>query len=68
VAFKLYMDGVSSLGAGRAAQFINLVPVFAVAQSMLILGERPSAASLAGGALVVLGLIVSQRSAAPRSV
>jgi drug/metabolite transporter (DMT)-like permease len=63
LGFKWYVDGISWLGAGRAAQFINLVPVFAVAQSMLILGERPSLGSLMGGLLVILGLFTTQRGA-----
>jgi drug/metabolite transporter (DMT)-like permease len=62
VAYKWYMDGVACLGAGRAAQFINLVPVFAVALSMVILGERPSPMSLFGGSLVIGGLVITQAS------
>jgi drug/metabolite transporter (DMT)-like permease len=65
LAFKWYMDGVAALGASRASQFNNLIPVFAVAQSMLILRERPSLASIFGGALVIAGLMVAQRSPAP---
>jgi drug/metabolite transporter (DMT)-like permease len=60
ISFTWFMDGVSTLGATRAGQFINLVPVFAVALSMLVLGERPSPLSLLGGLLVVGGLLVTQ--------
>lgn len=60
LAFKWYMDGVVVLGTSRAAQFINLVPVFAVVLSMLILGERPSLRCLVGGGLVITGLLITQ--------
>lgn len=66
IGFKWYIDGVSMLGAGRAAQFINLVPVFAVVQAMVVLGEKPSAASLLGGALVIMGLTITQFSGEKR--
>ena len=64
LAFTWFLDGVSALGASRAGQFINLVPVFAVCLSTLLLGERPSPLSLVGGVLVIGGLLLTQRSAA----
>jgi drug/metabolite transporter (DMT)-like permease len=39
VGFFFYVEGVSKIGAGRAAIFGNLVPVFGVISSALILGE-----------------------------
>lgn len=60
LAFTWFLDGVAALGASRAGQFINLVPVFAVCLSVLMLGERPSVLSLAGGLLVVGGLLLTQ--------
>jgi len=63
LAFTWFLDGVAALGASRAGQFINLVPVFAVCLSVLMLGERPSVMSLAGGLLVICGLLLTQGSA-----
>jgi drug/metabolite transporter (DMT)-like permease len=60
LAFKWFVDGVSALGAGRTAQFNNLVPVFAVVLSTVVLGEHPSGGSLLGGAVVIAGLIITQ--------
>ena len=60
LAFKWFIDGISSLGAGRTAQFNNLVPVFAVMLSRVVLGEHPSVGSLLGGAVVIAGLIITQ--------
>jgi drug/metabolite transporter (DMT)-like permease len=64
VAFVWYNDGVRRLGAARAPVFINLVPVFAVALGALLLAERIDASTLAGGALVLVGVYVLN---APRS-
>ena len=44
-------------GAARAAQFINLVPPLAVAESVLILGEPFSPSLLVGTVLVVAGAL-----------
>ncbi len=57
VAFTWYAAAVSELGATRAGMFINLVPLFAVLSGALILNERLAAATLAGGGLVVLGVL-----------
>lgn len=62
--FLWYNEGVKALGAARAAQFINLVPPLAVAESILILGEPLDPSLLVGGVLVVAGLYLTNR---PRS-
>lgn len=59
--FLWFYEGVKALGAARAAQFINLVPPLAVAQSILILGEPFDPALLAGLALVMAGLYLTNR-------
>lgn len=58
LAYLFWSIGIQRLGAGRTALFLNLVPVFA----MLIgagLGTPPTAAQLAGGALVLGGVSVA---------
>lgn len=52
LAYLLYNAGIARLGAGRAALFMNLVPVWAMAASAA-LGLAPTATQLAGGALVI---------------
>ena len=59
--FLWFYEGVKALGAARAAQFINLVPPIALAESVLILGEPLSPALLVGAALVVAGLYLTNR-------
>lgn len=56
--FLWYYQAVDRLGAMAAAAYINLVPIFGVALAALILGEVPSPALLAGGALVIVGLFL----------
>ena len=59
--FLWFYEGVKTLGAARAAQFINLVPPLAVAESVLILGEPMTSALYVGAALVLAGLYLTNR-------
>lgn len=61
VAFVWYYEGISKLGAARTVMFSNLVPVFAVLLSWLILSEPVSASLLVGGALAVVGVFLANR-------
>ena len=54
--FVWWYEGVEALGASRAAVFVNLVPLFGVLLSALILSESLEVSQLAGGILVVLGV------------
>jgi len=63
IGFSWYSEGVRVLGAARAAAFINLVPVFAVLQAAVLLGERLSAGVLLGGFVVLLGVWLTNRPA-----
>jgi drug/metabolite transporter (DMT)-like permease len=60
-AFMLFLKGISQIGASRASIFINLVPVFGVLFSALILDENPGAGALLGGALVITGVRLLNR-------
>jgi drug/metabolite transporter (DMT)-like permease len=59
--FLWFYEGVKALGAARAAQFINLVPPLAVAESVLLLGEPMTPALYVGTALVVGGLYLTNK-------
>lgn len=67
LAFTWYAEGVQRLGAGRAAAFINLVPVAAVLLAAWLLGERLILAELAGGALVLLGVTLTNTAVRQRN-
>jgi O-acetylserine/cysteine efflux transporter len=47
--------------AAVVAPFTLLVPIFGIAAAALTLGERPSAAELVGGAVVIAGLLYGLR-------
>jgi drug/metabolite transporter (DMT)-like permease len=56
VGFVWWYDGVAELGAARASVFVNLVPIFGVLLSALILSEKLNGSQLAGGIVVVVGV------------
>ena len=61
LGFTWFSAAVQRIGASRASIFINLVPVAAVLQGALLLGERLDASVLGGGALVIAGVMLTQR-------
>jgi drug/metabolite transporter (DMT)-like permease len=68
VGFILYYEGIRVLGAGRASAFINLVPISAALVGYFFLGEILGVATLAGGALVIAGVYLTNRTARPGQV
>lgn len=62
IAFTWYAEGVHRIGATRAAIFINFVPVCAVLLGAVLLGEVLSPAVISGGALVLAGIILTNRA------
>ena len=56
LGFTWFADGVKQLGAAKASAFVNLVPVFAVLQAVVLLGEHLAMPVLAGGLLVIVGV------------
>ncbi len=61
LAFVWFYDGVLAIGAARTAVFINLVPVFAIALGVLLLGEPLEISMLAGAAIVIAGVLLINR-------
>jgi len=58
LAYLFWGMGIQQLGAGRAALFLNLVPVFAMLVSG-VLGTPPSAAQVTGGLIVLAGVTLA---------
>ncbi|HEY8976467.1 MAG TPA: DMT family transporter [Burkholderiaceae bacterium] len=58
VAYAWYFEGVAALGAGAAAGYISLVPLFGVLFATSWLGEPLDASIVVGGALAVIGMAV----------
>ncbi len=66
LVYPLFNLALKANGVVRAVGFKLLVPVFAIALSVLLLGERPGAASLAGAAVVIASVALIQRIPARR--
>lgn len=61
VGDALYISSLKSLGVSRAFPITNSYPVFTVVFSVLLLGEHITAFTLAGMALVLLGVYLVAR-------
>jgi drug/metabolite transporter (DMT)-like permease len=69
VAFVCWFGAVQRLGAAKAGLLVGLMPIAAVALDIVLNGRAPSAADLAGTALVAAGVAYGARpprAAAPR--
>ncbi|MGV3653444.1 MAG: DMT family transporter [Noviherbaspirillum sp.] len=61
IALIWYYQGVKAIGPARTAVFNNLVPVFGVALSAVLLSEPILSSMVAGGALVIAGVTLTNR-------
>ena len=61
IAFVWFYDGVRAIGPARSMVFVNLVPIFAIAFAMLLLGETLEWSMVAGAALVIAGVFIINR-------
>jgi drug/metabolite transporter (DMT)-like permease len=57
-AYFLYVFALARIGPIGIAPFINLIPVVGALGGVLILGERLAAAQIAGGGVVIVGVLV----------
>lgn len=62
IPFVWYYRGVAEIGAARTAVFTNLVPVFGVILGIVLLGEQMHLSMPLGGALVIGGVVLTNRS------
>lgn len=58
LAYAWYLQGVKVLGAGAAAAYMSLVPLFGLLFSGFWLGEPFTASLLRGGALAIVGMLL----------
>ena len=61
IGYFLYIEGVSKIGASRSAIFGNLVPVFGVLTSYLLLGENLSTWTAVSFLLIFAGVVLVNR-------
>jgi drug/metabolite transporter (DMT)-like permease len=62
VGYGLWYIALSKLPSSNVAVFNNLQPVLTSVLALLLFGLEPSGAYLIGGALALLGVVVTQRS------
>lgn len=62
LAFVWFYRGVHELGASRAGQFINLVPVSGVCLGAVVLDEPITWSVITGGGMVLAGLWLTNRA------
>ena len=67
VGFVLFYWAVRRFGAGTASMVSYLVPIFALVQAVLILGEQPAPLEVIGGAVILAGVRVATLRSGPRS-
>ncbi len=67
-SYICWYEGIRRVEASRAAAYTGIVPVVALALPALLLGERPSATSVAGCFLVALGIVATALPRNPQSV
>lgn len=58
IAFLFWNRSIKELGAGRAALFGNLIPVFSSVEAVLLLGERITIIHIISFVLILAGLIM----------
>jgi drug/metabolite transporter (DMT)-like permease len=61
IGFVWYYEGVKTIGPARTAVFNNLVPVFGISFSAVLLGEPILASMVIGGLLVIAGVSLTNR-------
>lgn len=61
LAFVWYYEGLRQLGAARTVVFNNLVPVFAVLISWLVLNEPLNLSLIIGGVMAIAGVFLVNR-------
>lgn len=67
IGFVLFYWAVRRFGAGMASMVSYLVPIFALVQAVVILGEQPAPLEIVGGAIILAGVRVATLRFVPRS-
>ena len=68
VPWVLVLTGLRSIGAARAGLVGTLEPVVAGVVAWVVLGEQLTPVQLAGGAVVVGGIVLAETARTPHSV
>ena len=61
IAFLLYNHGLKTMAPSTITSMLNLVPIFGVMFSFLLLGEAITLRMVIGGAIIIFGVMLSVR-------
>ncbi len=67
VGFVLFYWAIRRFGTGMASMVSYLVPIFALAQAVIILGEQPAPLEIVGGVVILVGVRVATLTMSARS-
>jgi drug/metabolite transporter (DMT)-like permease len=62
IAFMLYYESMKHIEASKVQIALNLIAVWGVIMSVLVLGETISPLQILGGISTIIGVVISQRS------
>lgn len=68
VAFLLYNNGLKKLPASSVTSMLNLVPIFGVFFSWVLLGEMVTLRKVIGGVIIIAGVMISARQGKPKEI
>jgi drug/metabolite transporter (DMT)-like permease len=63
--YSLYNYGITAMTSTQAVNILNLIPVFGVLTSWIVLHEQITLMQLAGGAVVLVGVYLSLSDSGP---
>lgn len=63
LGFVWFYEGIKAVGPSRAAVFMNLVPIFGVLLSNILLGEPILISMIIGGIITITGIYLTNRHA-----
>ena len=61
IAFLLYNHGLKTMAPSTITSMLNLVPIFGVFFSWILLGEQVTLRKVIGGAIIIIGVMISAR-------
>lgn len=62
VTYLLYNYALKALAASQVSTFLNLVPIIGVIAAMLLLGEQIQIIQILGGAVILVGVVMSTQA------
>ena len=62
IAYLFFNQGIEKIGASKASECINLVPVIAIILTLIVLKDIPQMYQIVGAIIILLGVYISKKS------